>query len=309
MLIIRSIRISSGDLVNEVLVFAGLAIAGYLSRILFEAVGVKKVHEVLVKYLVNIIYYILMPLSFATIFLKRGLMLLDLYIVVYFTLYMATTFVLLRRILKRDYMPMFLVSSFPNSVFLGFPVCYVLLGRVNIAAVFGVLTVALNVIVPDIIMSRKAPLRSLLSSTAFTGFIIGVLGHYMFRDLAEPFYNTMNRSVPLLSYVATYVMGLRIPVNVVEASASKSAVIMAGACRFVLAPLLALATSMSTGMSVVDRVELVIVSMMPPAVMNTVVAEKYKWKPETVALLVALLTVIFLVIVFPALYFVKHLFH
>lgn len=295
---------------NEVLVFAGLVIAGYLSRILLEAVFcVKRIYGVLVKYFVNTVYYILMPLSFTTIFLKRGLKLLDLYIVVYFTLYMMVTFTLLRRVLKKDYMPMFLISSFPNSVFLGFPVCYVLLGRVNVAAIFGVLTVALNVIVPDIIMSRKAPLKSLLSSTASMGFAIGVLGHYALGGLAEPFYNTMSWSVPLLSYVATYVMGLRIPVNVIKADIAKGAIMIASACRFALAPLLALATAMLTNMSLADRVELVVVSMMPPAVMNTIVAEKYRWSPETVALLVALFTVIFLVTIFPVLYLVKHFFH
>ncbi|MEM4976932.1 MAG: hypothetical protein QXT64_06395, partial [Desulfurococcaceae archaeon] len=54
-------------------------------------------------------------------------------------------------------------------------------------------------------------------------------------------------------------------------------------------------------MNLVDKAEFVVISLMPPAVLNALIAEKYGWNSQLVALTIALLTVFFLVLIFPVL--------
>lgn len=289
---------------KEIALFAGLIIAGYITRFLLEEVVKSDVtYKTLVKYLVNIVYYILIPVGLAVIFLNRGLLYLDIYTVLYFSLFMITAYICFKLLKQRADLSLFFVSTFPNSVFLGFPVIYVLFGTINVAAIFGVLTVALNVLIPDIVVSKKAPLRSLLTSTAILGFVIGVLGHYSLGIIAKELYSKLNWVPSLLSYTATYTMGLRIPVKFKKIHGIVYYLAITGIFRFVLAPILVIVISMLAGIVGLNRAELVIISMMPPAVMNALIAEKYKWNSELVALIIALLTIIYLVFIFPITYY------
>ncbi|MEM3805840.1 MAG: hypothetical protein QXV08_07265 [Desulfurococcus sp.] len=171
---------------ERIAIFTLVLLAGYAKRVLLEVVLKSSLYyRLLVSILVKLVYYVLIPLAFTAIFSARGLMLSDIYVFLYFVLFMVAAYFSVKRIKREHYMSLFLTSSFPNSVFLGFPVCEVLFGRVHIAALFGVATIVLNVVVPDLIVSKRAPLRAIASSTGFLGFIAGLLCFYTLGDLAR----------------------------------------------------------------------------------------------------------------------------
>ncbi|MEM4488918.1 MAG: transporter, partial [Desulfurococcaceae archaeon] len=133
---------------ERIVVFTLVLLAGYATRVLLEVVLKSSLYyRLLVSILVKLVYYVLIPLAFTAIFSARGLMLSDIYVFLYFVLFMVAAYFSVKRIKREHYMSLFLTSSFPNSVFLGFPVCEVLFGRVHIAALFGVATIVLNVVV------------------------------------------------------------------------------------------------------------------------------------------------------------------
>jgi len=293
--------------VNQIALFAGLVAAGYVTRVILELVAKNAgVYSVLVKVLTNAVYYALIPLSFFATFLKRGLLSVDAVIAAYFVAFMLSAYAASTRLFSGvERYSILLLSAFPNSVFLGFPVCQVLFGNVKIAALFGTVTVALNVIVPDLIKAGRPSLglaKSLATSTALLGFAAGTLAHYALEpSVAAGVHEYLAWSTPALSYTATFVMGMRIPVKPSGFRRHARLVGFVALARFAAAPLASLAFSLPAGFSREDALQLLVVSMMPPAVMNTLVAQKHNWNPELVALATAVLTVAFL-LAFPILY-------
>ena len=104
-------------------------------------------------------------------------------------------------------------------------------------------------------------------------------------------------------------MGLRISVKLISHSGSRGALVLTSLFRFVLAPLLATLNSILAGFMLKDTLRFIVVSATPPAVMNAIIAEKYIWSPEVVAIVVAILTVLLLLVVFPVLYIVFTILH
>lgn len=280
---------------------------GYASRIIIEKLlGRSSLYKLILKILVNAIYYFIMPLAFFTVFLVRGITDRDAFILLYFTLFLLLAYFTLLKGRLNEKINLFLVSTFPNSVFLGFPLCQVVLGRVYIAAVFGVITVVLNVLLPELtVRDKKTAIRNIVTSTALLGFTAGVATHYLFSSIADTLYSYIWWSSPLLSYTATYVMGLRIPVELKGISRVKRELLTTGLYRFIIAPILALLTAVVARFNALDTFEFILVSMTPPAVMNAVVAEKHGWRPEDTALIIAVLTVFFIIVVFPVILLVK----
>lgn len=296
---------------DRVLQFAGILLAGYATRLVLEQLlGRTHLYNRLVAILVKIVYYVLIPLAFMSIFLNRGLLAADSYILLYFLVFLGLAYLYAcKRVESRSEYSLarFLLIGFPNSVFLGFPVVDALIGRIQVAAVFGVITVVLNVLVPDIIAKTQSSLKTLVSSTGFLGFIIGVFGHYLLGTYAYVIHWYTAWSSPLLSYLATFTMGMRIPVKFTYMKTLRRELFEIGVLRFMVAPIIAFTYATILGFSTIDRAELVIVSSMPPAVMNAIIAEKYGWGSQLVALIIALLTIVFLVFIFPVLIALKPL--
>jgi predicted permease len=288
---------------QEVYLFLLIMAAGYATRVFLEVLLKKfTIFEKLVVVLVRLVYYVLVPLSFFTVFLNRGVWVFDAYVLAYFLVFTTLAYVSISKTYKYADPSIILLSVFPNSVFLGFPVVYALLGRVNIAAVFGVVTVVLNTLIPEVIgRDAFSALRSLLTSTAFIGFLTGCLGHYVLGESAGSINQLLAWSSPLLSYTATYTMGLRIPTRLMGITRLKRESLITGLYRFIIAPILAYVLTAPLGFSKLDKYELVVVSMTPPAVMNIVIAEKYKWESQRAALIIAVLTVFYILAISPVL--------
>jgi predicted permease len=288
---------------RELYLFVAFMVAGYATRAVLE--GVLKrgdLYRVVLRAFVYVIFNALIPLTFFTIFLGRGVKSLDAYTIFYFATFMAITHLSLKKLTRLNDPALEYLSIFPNSVFLGFPLVYTLFGRVYVAAVFGTLTVALNVILPEATYrGRRMAIKQLARSTALLGSLMGILAHYSLGGVANTLYSTLAWSPPLLSYTATFTMGLRIPLELSGVKRLHRELALVGAYRFIVAPLLAYVVTLIAGFSELDRLELVAVSMTPPAVMNVVVAERFGWRAQEAALILAVHTVFFLLIIFPAL--------
>ena len=288
---------------QEVYLFLLIMVAGFATRVFLEVLLKKStIFEKLVVVLVRLVYYVLIPLSFFTVFLNRGVWVFDAYVLAYFLVFTTLAYVSISKTYKSADPSIIFLSVFPNSVFLGFPVVYALLGRVNIAAVFGVVTVVLNTLIPEVIgRDALSALRSLLTSTAFIGFLTGCLGHYVLGESAGSINQLLAWSSPLLSYTATYTMGLRIPTRLGGITRLKRELLTTGLYRFIIAPILAYIFASLLGFSKLDKYELIVVSMTPPAFMNIVIAEKYKWESQSAALIIAVLTVFYILAISPVL--------
>jgi predicted permease len=288
---------------RELYLFVAFMAAGYASRAVLEGVLKRSdLYKATLRALVYVIFNALIPLAFFTIFLGRGVKSLDAYTILYFAAFMAIAHLSLKRLARSGDPALEYLSIFPNSVFLGFPLVYTLLGRIYVAAVFGTLTVALNVILPEATYRGGwAAIKQLARSTALLGSLAGIIAHYSLGGVASALYSALAWSPPLLSYTATFTMGFRIPLELSGVKCLYRELALVGAYRFVVAPLLAYAITLIAGFSELDRLELVVVSMTPPAVMNVVVAERFGWRAQEAALILAVLTVFFLLVVFPAL--------
>lgn len=290
---------------SGITVFAVLMLTGYLLRFILEIVfKANKLYDIVVKILINTLYYFFIPLSLFIVFSNRGFLVIDLFITMYFTVFIITIYYVSRGFFTNETRyAVFILSTYPNSVFLGFPISYILFGNVKIAALLGALTVALNIIVPDLIALRKVSLKSLFTSTAVIGFIVGVVAYYLIPLVA--IYTTQSYlwwAVPLMSYLAILVMGLRIPLKLNNNFYNYiKPIVFTSIVRFVFSPLLSLLLSTLFNFVEEDLWQLVVISMMPPAVLNIVIAQKYSWNPQLVALVIAVLTIIFLTIILPIL--------
>lgn len=290
----------------EIAVFASLVIAGYATRAFIEVVLDRtEVCEKLATTLSRVIYYILIPIAFATTFSRRGLLNLDAPVLAYYAILIATARLIAERLYKgQEKIVAFFLSAFPNSVFLGFPICYALFGNIDVAAVFGTLTLALNVAIPDVIIKGRAPLKAVATSTAFLGFATGVVLHYAMNPMAKLVHQNLWWSTLLLSYLATYTMGLRIPLSMRGLKSHRELLITVGVTRFLIAPLITIPISTIAGFSKEELLQLLVVSSTPPAVMNVLIAEKYRLNSQIAAVVTAVLTITFLAIVFPIFTFV-----
>ena len=134
----------------------------------------------------------MIPVVFFTTFLYRGVSSRDLYLFSYFLSFTTITYVLLHLARNSsDQRELFLTSSFPNNVFLGFPLCYVLFNNINVASLFGVFTVTLNVIVADLPSARRISLKGIFTSTTLLGFLAGVTRHYLISTFIKEYLHTV----------------------------------------------------------------------------------------------------------------------
>lgn len=284
--------------------FIALMLTGYLIQIIIKIVfETHRLYDIVVKILVNTLYYFLIPATLFVVFSNRGFLNIDLFITLYFTLFMVTVYYVSKKLfINETHYVVFMLSTFPNSVFLGFPVSYILFGNIRIASMMGALTVAFNIIVPDLLVRRKISLKSILSSLSIHGFLIGVFLHYISPNEITRFITTpLWWITPLTTYLAVLTMGLRIPMKITGISQYVKPVLFITIARFIYAPLLSILITGPIGFNTEDVFQLMVISMMPPAVLNIVIAQKYNWNSPLTAFTIAFLTIMFLIIILPLL--------
>jgi predicted permease len=269
---------------------------GVLVQVFFKRIlGLDELFERILKKLVDFIYYLLIPLAFIKTYTERGVMANDLWLMASFIIFLVISMASLRLIAghwSKDYYSALLITSiFPNAVFLGFPVSLALFGSIHVASIYGLVTLVLNVVVPDIIALGKASLIRLIEMPALLGFIIGLTGHYLFpKELAEAIVNTLWWAPYALSYTATMILGARLPLRVDVLRGNIKFIALTSIYRFMVAPLVTCIVLLIPSVDWSIVAQAIIVSMMPPAVLNTLIASKYGWVPELVASTTFILT-------------------
>ncbi|MEM3141891.1 MAG: transporter [Zestosphaera sp.] len=278
-------------MVTEIAVMSGLIILALLVNYFLNEM---EFYEPLVSFLTNLVYWFLIPLTFFKTFGERGLNISDLWVLASFMFFTCLVFVFVYKL--RDYSEygvreaIFLTSVFPNSVFLGFPVSMAFFGTLEIASIFGFFTVTLNVVIPDFMSSERPALSKLIKHPATIGFLSGLALHYVFTEYVALVSNTLFWVSSLMSYLSALILGLRLPVRLHVFKKYLREALVVGLFRFVLSPLVSLLFILVFGVSWFRGLQLILVSSMPPALINIIMSQKHGWKPELVSAVTAVLT-------------------
>ncbi|MEM2278586.1 MAG: AEC family transporter [Zestosphaera sp.] len=278
-------------MVTEIAVMSGLIILALLVNYFLNEM---EFYEPLVSFLTNLVYWFLIPLTFFKTFGERGLNISDLWVLASFLFFTCLVFVFVYKL--RDYSEygvreaIFLTSVFPNSVFLGFPVSMAFFGTLEIASIFGFFTVTLNVVIPDFMSSERPALSKLIKHPATIGFLSGLALHYVFTEYVALVSNTLFWVSSLMSYLSALILGLRLPVRLHVFKKYLKEALVVGLFRFVLSPLVSLLFILVFGVSWFRGLQLILVSSMPPALINIIMSQKHGWKPELVSAVTAVLT-------------------
>ncbi len=252
-----------------------------------------------VELLVGFVYWILIPLTFFKTFSERGLELSDFWILTSFLVFMIITFIALYRARRYEERgvreAVFLSSVFPNAVFLGFPISMAFFNTLEVASVFGLFTVTLNVVIPDLMIAKRTAAVRLLRHPALIGFIAGILFHSTNPEYVTVVSERLGWVTPLLSYSSTLVLGLRLPLSLSPVRKYLRVIAVVALFRFAVHPLVSLLTTQLFNIPWVKGVQLALLSAMPPALINTIISERYDWKPELVSTTTVTLTVLSLI--------------
>ncbi|NPA99371.1 MAG: transporter [Crenarchaeota archaeon] len=249
------------------------------------------------------IYYILLPAVYFDIFARRGIIVADLSIALVCLIYIFISFAVLFKIPTLKGEPevrygSIIISTFQNNVFLGFPVLLLLYGNIDAAATYSLITFIFNVLVPGLI-GRKGEnlLVKILKLPIIYGFAGGVLIHYgvpwIYPYLAPLLAPTHN----MLSFGAIFILGYTIPLTMKYIFVYKPQFLTVAFWRFIASPIIHYSLLHVFPMPPLYQAEIMVLSIMPPAVFNTVIARIYGWKPEFTASATFVLTMVSMAIV------------
>lgn len=280
-------------MVTEIAVMSGLIVLALFFNYFYND---RRFYEPLVNLLTDLVYWVLVPLTFFKTFGERGLNASDLWILASFLFFMCLVFVFVYKL--RDYSEygvreaIFLTSAFPNSVFLGFPVSMAFFGTLEMASIFGFFTVTLNVVVPDFMHSEKPALSKLIKHPVTIGFLSGLTLHYVLTEYVNLVSSSLFWAGPLMSYLSALILGLRLPVKLGVLKKYLREAVLVGLFRFVLSPLVSLLFVLIFRISWFRGLQLVLVSSMPPALINIIMSQRHGWRPELVSAVTAILTLL-----------------
>lgn len=287
-----------------------LILLGYTSKIILSKLGEGYVEKV-AKFLVEVVYYFLIPVAFFYNYSVKDLSARDLGLIGAYTMFIivALPLVYLAKRIKQlnlgdiEIKSLLLVAMFPNFVFLGFPVTLSIFGTISVASVLGLYSIVLNVLVPELLSSRKPSFTGLLKIPALYGFGAGVFVHYVSLQVLKPLIETLSITPMLLSYVATFTLGLRLGFVSSKISELAKFTLATSIFRFVVSPITAAVYSSALPiLEPTEELQLIVLFSMPPAVLNTVIADRLGWRTELVSSSTFILTIFYVIAIYPLQY-------
>lgn len=287
------------DPIVTVFLLFGFIGLGVLSRVLM---GKNKLFNLFMNVLNKFIYYILLPFVFLDIFASRGVELADINIALTAFIYVVISVIVLLKIpLNYDRglrNSIVITSIFQNNVFLGFPVLLIMFNDISAAAMYSLVIFILHILVAGLLAARKENiLVSILKIPIIYGFIAGTIIHYIIYEQYQAITHITIYTHSLLSYSAVYVLGYTLPLTLSHIKQYMKALYITGTWRFLASPLIHYTILSFLTIPNLYWKEIMILSIMPPAVMNTVIARVYNWKPELVASTTLILTLTSLIII------------
>ncbi len=262
-------------------IFAGLALQLVLGKHKWFHNGVNLLSK--------FVYYVLVPVVFFDIFMARGLAIADagvlLTVTIYVVVSVAGLMIGLRGLDDKRRKAVTITSTFQNAVFLGFPVVMIMFGDLTPAAMYSLVMFIYHLVTAGMLSTGKTNIaRSVAGIPIIYGFSLGTLLHYTVDpSIVEPLHQLLAPTHPMLSYTAVFVLGASIPLNLSVITSSVREVVLIGLWRFIIGPLIHYLVMLLIDLPPLYEGEIMVLSFMPPAVMNTVLARIYGWEPEMVA--------------------------
>lgn len=281
---------------TRIVVFIALIAAGFSLQSLSRRLGFGNLYTRAVNKAFDLVYYILIPLAFIKTYAERLLSINDLCIVASVLTLVASIYLSMKILVRESddklWNSLFITSCFPNAIFLGFPLSMLFFGSIRVASTYGLAMLILNILLPDFIAIKKINWRRLFTLPALIGFITGVSAKLILDDNANIVVNVLNWSPMLLSYTATFLLGCRLPLKITNIPRKTRFIAISGVYRFVFAPLISMIVALIFRIDFETAKQITLVSSMPPAVLNTLVAHRYGWFDELVAYSTVVLTFI-----------------
>ena len=248
------------------------------------------------------LYFILLPFVFFDTFAARGLIVADASILTIAVVYVIVSILALSKIfLEGDYRirnAVIITSIFQNNVFLGFPVLLILFNDIGAAAMYSLVIFILHIVTAGLLAaSEDNILVSVAKLPIIYGFLGGTLVHYLAPNIYPYLRPFLAPTHPLLSYGAVFILGYTLPLTLKHVFLYKRCFMVISLWRFLASPVMHYLMLLFLPMPFLYRMEIMVLSFMPPAVMNTVIARIYGWKPEFVASSTLVLTLISLGII------------
>ena len=250
----------------------------------------------------KIIYYVILPIVFVDTFAKRGLGLADLSILIITLAYIVISVVILFIVpLKKNgslKKAVLITSIFQNHTFLGFPLLLILYNDITAAAMYSLIMFVSHISIAGILAgSKENILYSIAKIPVLYGFVFGILIHYTcYRQyLAIEF--VFSPFSTILSYGAVFVLGYTLPLTLGHVKEYIDALYITATWRLIASPLIHYILMLVVPMPLLYYKEIMFLSFLPPAVTNTVIARIYNWKPEVVASITMILTLVTLMII------------
>ncbi len=175
---------------------------------------------------------------------------------------------------QKDMRTFFLISSFGNTAFLGYPITYAYFGKEGLfyAIVYDSLGSFLLVSSVGVaVASSSLSLKPLVKFAPFWGLVLGlILSPYELPPAFEDFLGFVSLSV---LPVILFSVGLNLSLGGIGQNLRLSS--LALLIKMVLAPLIALSVGKALGLSGLERDVVVLESSMPTMIMASIIAMRY----------------------------------
>ena len=160
----------------------------------------------------------------------------------------------------------------------------IIYGDISAAAMYSLMMFIFQILISGLLATIKQNiLKAILKIPIIYGFTIGIVIHYLFSEIYGWISPILAPTHLMLSYGAVYVLGATIPLSIKPIAIHKIETLVIGLWRFLLSPIIHYTLIVLLELPLMYEAQIMVLSIMPPAVMNTVIARIYNWKPEMVA--------------------------
>ena len=251
--------------------------------------------ERIVDMFTKVLYYGLLPLLFFNIFYTRGLDIADVNISIIVTVYVFVSIGLLwytsRKLDPGLRKSLVMSSIFSNAIFLGFPILYFLYNDITYASLYSLVLLSYNIAIGGLLGAEKNIAKNIAKIPLIYGFTAGVLAHYYAPWIGEPIVTCIAEPVSkLTTYGSIIIVGFSIPLTTHVIRKYWKLILLQGLFRYTISPLIHYVLLLALPIPVQGYYQLMVESIMPPGLINTVLARIHGWNHEYAASATLVLT-------------------
>ncbi len=265
--------------------------------ILLKYIAVKhfSILNYFIEFFTKILYYGLLPLLFFNIFYRRGLDIADANIFIIVSAYVLSSLGILWymfRNLEEGVRKSLVTSSiFSNAIFLGFPILYFLYNDVTYASLYSLVLLSYNIAVGGLLGAEKSIWKNIIKIPLIYGFLAGMLAHYYYPSIGEILVtNTSSIVSSLTTYGSIIIVGFSMPLTTHVIRRYWKLIFFQAIYRYTISPLIHYILLLVFPIPVQGFYQLLVEAIMPPGLINTVLARIHRWDYEYAASATLVLT-------------------